>query len=95
MHSRNKKYVSFDVTFSSSFSKVFLSEINNEIKRLDDSKPTQSDEMLAKVIKESLLLKNLMVWSKDSLKQAHIKSVYKKDSRGEKENCRPVSILPS
>ena len=31
----------------------------------------------------------------DSLKQADIKPVYKKDSRNEKENCRPVSILPN
>ena len=31
----------------------------------------------------------------DSLKQADIKPVYKKDSRNEKENYRPVSILPN
>ena len=29
----------------------------------------------------------------DSLKQADIKPVHKKDSRNENENCRPVSIL--
>ena len=31
----------------------------------------------------------------DSLKQADIKPVYKKDSRNEKENYSPVSILPN
>ena len=31
----------------------------------------------------------------DSLKQADIKPVYKKDSRNEKENYRPLSILPN
>ena len=31
----------------------------------------------------------------DSLKQADIKPVYQKDSRNEKKNYRPVSILPN
>ena len=31
----------------------------------------------------------------DSLQQADIKPVYKKDSRNEKENYRPVSISPN
>ena len=31
----------------------------------------------------------------DKLKQADIKSIYKKESRNEKENYRPVSILPN
>ena len=31
----------------------------------------------------------------DSLKQANIKPVYKRDSRDEKENYRPVSVLPN
>ena len=31
----------------------------------------------------------------DSLKQADIKPVHKKDFRNENENCRPVSILPN
>ena len=30
-----------------------------------------------------------------SLTQADIKAIHKKDSRKEKENCRPVSILPN
>ena len=31
----------------------------------------------------------------DELKQADIKPIYKKESRNEKENYRPVSILPN
>ena len=31
----------------------------------------------------------------DELKQEDIKPIYKKESRNEKENCRPVSILPN
>ena len=31
----------------------------------------------------------------DSLKQADIKQVYRKDSRNEDKNYRPVSILPN
>ena len=29
------------------------------------------------------------------LKQVYIKPIYKKESRNEKENCRPTSILPN
>ena len=31
----------------------------------------------------------------NELKQADIKSIYKKESRNEKQNYRPVSILPN
>ena len=31
----------------------------------------------------------------DELKQADIKPIYKKESRNEKENYRPVSVLPN
>ena len=31
----------------------------------------------------------------NELKQADVKPIYKKDSRNEKENYRPVSILPN
>ena len=31
----------------------------------------------------------------DDLKQADIKPIYKKDSRNQKENYRPVGILPN
>ena len=31
----------------------------------------------------------------DELKQEDIKPIYEKESRNEKENCRPVSILPN
>ena len=86
--------------------KVTLTEIINEIKNLDESKATQSNGILTKVIKENydifatFITENFnnMIENSvfpDSLKQADIKPVYKKDSRNEKENYRPVSILPN
>ena len=67
-------------------------------------KATQSNDVPTKVLKENydtfatFITENVndMIENSvfpDSFKQADIKPVYKKDSRNEKENCRPVSIL--
>ena len=67
-------------------------------------KATQSNDVPTKVLKENYDIfatfvtenVNNMIENSvfpDSFKQADIKPVYKKDSRNEKENCRPVSIL--
>ena len=61
-----KKQVQSDVAFPFSFSKVTLTEIINEIKNLDESKATQSNDIPNKVIKKTmtylllLLLKTLI-----------------------------------
>ena len=101
-----KKQIPSDVAFPFSFRKVTLTEIINEIKNLDESKATQSNDIQTKVIEENcdifatFITENFnnMIENSvfpDSLKQADIKPVYKKDSRNEKENYRPVSILPN
>ena len=67
-------------------------------------KATQSNDVPTKVLKENydtfatFITENVndMIENSvfpDSFKQADIKPVYKKDSRNEKENSRPVSIL--
>ena len=67
-------------------------------------KATQSNDVPTEVLKENydifatFITENVnnMIENSvfpDSFKQADIKPVYKKDSRNEKENCRPVSIL--
>ena len=76
------------------------------INNLDTSKATQQGAIPTKMIKDN---KNLFsyfistsfnnavnkgVFPKE-LKQADIKPIYKKESRNEKENYRPVSILPN
>ena len=69
-------------------------------------KATQSNDVPTKVLKENydifatFITENVnnMIENSvfpDSFKQADIKPVYKKNSRNEKENCRPVSILPN
>ena len=80
-----------------------MTEIINEIKNLDASKATQSNDIPTKenydifaiYITENFnnLIGNFVF--PDSLKQADIKPVYKKDSRNEKENYRSLSILPN
>ena len=93
-----------EVAFLSSFKKITLNEINNGIENLDESKPTQSNDIPTKVKKKTYIFatfitKNIhnMIGNSVfpySLKQADVNRVYKKDSSREKENCRPVSILP-
>ena len=61
-----KKQIPSDVAFPFSFRKVTLTEIINEIKNLDESKATQSNDIPNKVIKKTmtylllLLLKTLI-----------------------------------
>ena len=60
----------------SSFRIVTLTEIINEIKHLDESKTTQSNDIPTTVIKENyfllLLLKILITWSKTVFSQIHL-----------------------
>ena len=94
-----KKQIPSDVAFPFSFRKVNLAEIINEIKNLDESKPTLSNDIPTKVIKENydifatFITENFnnMIENSvfpDSLKQADIKLVYKKDSRNKKEKLQ-------
>ena len=84
-----KKQIPSDVAFTFSFSKVNLTEIINEIKNLDESKATQSNDIPTKVIKENYDIFaafitenfNKMIEDSvfpDSLKQTKVTPVYKK-----------------
>ena len=87
------------------FSKITLNKING-IKCLDGSKAAQSNQIPTKVIKENydifapFITENFNNMIENSvfpvsLKQADIKPIHKKYSRSEKENYKPVSILPN
>ena len=93
---------------SSPFKFIFsnVEEVEEEINKLNVSKAIQSDDIPTKVIKE-----NVDIFAKyvteafnktittstfpDFLKNADIKPIWKKDSRSDKSNYRPVSILPN
>ena len=86
--------------------KVTLNEIINETKSLDESKASLSNDIPTNVIKENydifatFITENFNNMIENSvfpvsLKQADIKPIHKKDSRSDKENYRPVSILPN
>ena len=101
-----KKQIASDVAFPFSSRKVTLTEIINEIKNLDGSKATQSNDIQTKVIEKNydifatFITENFnnMIENSvfpDSLKKVDIKPVYKKDSSNEKENYRPISIYPT
>ena len=70
---------------------------------MDESKTSQSNYISTIVIKENydifatFITEDMIKDSvfPDPLKQADIKPVCKKDSRSERENYRPVSILPN
>ena len=89
-----------------SFKLVTIEDICKEILALDASKATQSNDMSTKIIKNNsdifskffqANLNNTIVRSTfpEQLKYADVKPVFKKDSRTDKKNYRPVSILPN
>ena len=81
----------------------FISKIINN---LDTSKATQQGDAPTKIIKDNKDIFSYFISAifnnavnkgvfPDELKHADIKPIYKKESRNEKENYRPVSILPN
>ena len=88
-----------------SFSAVEVEDVDREIDSLDASKAIQQNDIPVKVIKANLDVFSEFIMHNfnegistarflDSLKNAEVKPVFKKKSRIDKENYRPVSILP-
>ena len=80
--------------------------ISKIINNLDTSKATQQGDIPAKIIKDNKDLFPYFISASfnnavnrgvfpSELKQADIKSIYKKESRNEKEIYKPVSVLPN
>ena len=91
---------------SFSFSSVSLDEIKKEINLLDKSKACQETDIPVKIIKENsdIFAKSLLRYVNHSmheslfpedLKKADISPIFKKESRSDKVNYRPISILPN
>ena len=89
-----------------SFKLIAIEDICKEIRALDASKATQSDDIPTKIIKNNsdifskifqANLNNAIETSTfpERLKDADVKPVFKKDSRTDKNNYRPISILPN
>ena len=75
----------------------YMSKIINN---LDTSKTTQLGDIPTKIIKDNKELFSYFISASlnnavNELKQTDIKPIYKKESRNEKENYKPVSILPN
>ena len=95
-----------DSTDCFSFKLVSIEDICKEIRALDASKATQSDDIPTKIIKNNSDIfsrffqanfNNAIETSTfpEQLKYADVKPVFKKDSRTDKKNYRPISILPN
>ena len=80
--------------------------VSKIINNLDTSKAAQQGDIPTKIIKDNKDLFSYFISASfnnavnkgvfpNELKQADIKSIYKKESRNEKQNYRPVSILPN
>ena len=79
--------------------------ISKIINNLDTSKATQQGDIPTKIINVKDIFSYFISASfgnavkkgvfPDELKHADIKPIYKKEARNEKENYRPVSILPN
>ena len=87
-----------------SFKNVQKEEILKELNNLNINKATQNNDILTKIIKENCSIFGDFIFSNlnccintssypSLLKRADITPVHKKDSKSEKNNCRPVSIL--
>ena len=87
------------------FSIIEKENIFDQIMKLKHKKATQDSDIPVKVLKENadFLAEYLYIFFNEaiesskflsSLKQANITAVFKKCSRNQNENCRPVSILP-
>ena len=88
------------------FKKPSRAEIEKNIRNLDISKACQENDIPTKIIKENCEIFAEFIESNfsynieeaefpDMLKMADIKPIYKKISRNEKGNYRPVSVLPN
>ena len=80
--------------------------ISKIINHLDTSKAAQQSDIPTKIIKDNKDLFSYFISASfnntvnkgvfpDKLKHADIKPIYKKESRNQKENYRPVSVLPN
>ena len=89
-----------------SFRRVSIDDIKMELLNLDSEKTTQISDIPTKIIKDNLVIFSIYVHNlvnktitkcsfPNTLKSAEIKPVHKKDSRNDKGNYRPVSILPN
>ena len=87
-----------------SFSAVEVEDVDREIDSLDASKAIQQNDIPVKKTKANLFCSEFIMHNfnegistarfLDILKNAEVKPVFKKKSRTDKENYRPVSILP-
>ena len=91
-----------DTTNNFPFELINLECISKIINNLDTSKATQQGDIPTKIIKDNEDLFSYFISASfnnavnpNELKQADIKPIYKKESINEKENYRPVSILPN
>ena len=89
-----------------SFEPVSLDEIIKETLNLDASKATQKSDIPTKIIKQNQDIFSEFIFENvnnmidtdiypEQLKWADVKPAHKKGSRTDKENFRPVSILPN
>ena len=91
---------------SFSLTKVLRSEISREIMDLNPKKASQKNDIPTKIIKDNADIICEVLWENfnlsmekskfpQPLKKADITPIFKKDSRLDKSNYRPVSILPN
>ena len=97
--------ISADQTFY--FQNVSCEEILKEIVNLDNKKASHDDDIPTKIIKANSDIISEIIYNNfnsividncifpDHLKTANVTPIFKKDSRTDKKNYRPVSILPN
>ena len=88
-----------------SFEQITYEDIHKEIRKLDCMKASQDADIPSNIIKENAnIFANFLYFNYNkavsdcefptSFKNANVSPIYKKDSRLEEKNYRPISILP-
>ena len=89
-----------------SFEQITYEDSHKEIIKLDCTKASQDTDISSSIIKENAdIFANFLYFNYNkavsdcefltSLKNANVSPIYKKDSRLEEKNYRPISILPN
>ena len=104
-YSKYQGIIKLNVTIEETFSFKNINELENDIKALNPKKASVKDDITKKMLIEtndisSVFLTKVYNVSKDdlifpdTLKNADVVPIHKKEEKTKKENYRPVSLLP-
>ena len=88
------------------FDEITISDIEEELKKLDSSKTAQESDIPTKINKDNIDIFSPILYQEfnksietgkfpSEMKSADVTQVFKKEDRTKKDNHRPISVLPN